>query len=97
MFIINLTYIKPLEFIDQILNEHIEFLNKFFKQGIFLTSGRKSPRNGGVILAKAENKNELERIVKQDPFIIKEAATYEIIEFLPTRFGSLFEKIKDEL
>ncbi len=85
MFIINLTYKAPLKKIDQFLEAHIQFLNKQYTDGFFLTSGRKEPRNGGIILCKAENKDKVEQIIKLDPFKINNLAEYEVIEFIPTK------------
>ena len=68
MFIINLTYKTELDKIDQYLNDHIEFLNEHYKIGCFLASGRKVPRTGGIILARAKNKSELEEILEKGSF-----------------------------
>ncbi|NMH89998.1 YciI family protein [Flavivirga algicola] len=85
MFIINLTYKTELEKVDQHLNEHIEFLNEQYELGNFLASGRKIPRTGGIILSKVENKSELEKIIKKDPFKTNELADYELTEFIPSK------------
>ncbi len=85
MFIINLTYKTGLEQIDQFLNEHIVFLNEQYKLGNFLVSGRKVPRTGGIILSKINNRSELERIIRKDPFNINDLADYELIEFIPSK------------
>ena len=84
MFIISLTYQKPLEEVDAHLNAHVEFLKSHYAQGIFIASGRKNPRNGGVILALATNRAEIEAVIAQDPFYIHDVATYEITEFTPS-------------
>ena len=35
MFIINLTYIEPLEAVEKHLQEHINFLNHYYAEGLF--------------------------------------------------------------
>ncbi|MGA9590249.1 MAG: YciI family protein [Salegentibacter sp.] len=85
MFIVNLTYKTELEQIDQFLNEHIEFLNEQYELGNFPASGRKIPRTGGIILSKIDNRSELERIIKKDPFNINDLAEYELTEFIPSK------------
>lgn len=97
MFIINLTYTKSLDTIDQLFDEHVKFLEQYYDSGVFLMSGAKTPRIGGIILAKSEEKQALENIIKQDPFIVNQAATYEIIEFKPRRISKKFEHLKDIL
>lgn len=84
MFIIILTYKVPIEQIEYYLENHVLYLKEQYKAGNFLVSGRRVPRSGGVILAKMNNKNELEDLLNQDPFKQNNLADYEIIEFSPT-------------
>ncbi|MDP4145229.1 MAG: YciI family protein [Bacillota bacterium] len=91
MFILNLTYVKSIEAVESELNAHIGFLDKYYSSGNFICSGRKNPRTGGIILCNAKNKEEVEEIIKEDPFYIKQVAEYEIIEFSPTKYVDGFE------
>ncbi len=81
MFVIELTYIVPLEQIDAHMGEHMKFLNKYYKQNKFVASGRKVPRTGGIILALAESKEAVEKIIAEDPFFSHQLAEFKIIEF----------------
>jgi uncharacterized protein YciI len=81
MFIIELTYKVPLEEIDRHMKEHMKFLNKYYESGNFIVSGRKIPREGGIIIATATNKKEVEKVIKEDPFYQHDLADYRIIEF----------------
>ncbi|MDX1902371.1 MAG: YciI family protein [Gammaproteobacteria bacterium] len=83
MFVILITYKKPLEIVDEYLADHTEFLQKGYEQNYFIVSGRKNPRTGGVIISQLKNRNKLEDILKHDPFYTHEIADYEIIEFIP--------------
>lgn len=85
MFIIELTYKVPAAEIDAAMTPHVKFLEKYYQRGIFLASGRKEPRDGGIILAKAGTKAEIETIVAEDPFNVNGLATYRIIEFKATK------------
>ncbi|EAR53856.1 hypothetical protein SKA34_04415 [Photobacterium sp. SKA34] len=85
MFIVSLTYISEMSEVDKYLEDHIEYLNKYYELGIFIASGRKVPRTGGIILAQAENRSELETILNNDPFKIYNLANYEITEFVPSK------------
>jgi uncharacterized protein YciI len=84
MFIISLTYIKPLEEVDALIEEHVEYLKKQYSLGNFIVSGRKVPRTGGVILASASSREEIKNIIALDPFYTYRIASYEITEFSPT-------------
>src|SRR6187431_2449173 len=68
MFVIELTYKADLQTIDAHMAAHVRFLKKYYASGNFLVSGRKIPRDGGIILAVGKDKEQLETIVKEDPF-----------------------------
>ena len=85
MFIIDLHYLAPLEQVDQHLKAHIEFLDHHYASGHFLASGRKNPRNGGIILAQGENLETIQHIITKDPFHIHGLAEYRITEFSPIK------------
>jgi uncharacterized protein YciI len=82
VFVINLQYVAPLEEVDKSLTEHVAFLNANYDKGIFVASGRKVPRTGGIILAKNVTREELDGILDQDPFKARNLATYEVTEFV---------------
>jgi uncharacterized protein YciI len=90
MFIISLTYTAPLEAIDSHLAAHREFLSVQYARGVFLMSGRKVPRDGGVIIAHADSRAEVEDLVRQDPFHQAGVARYDITEFVPTMTADAF-------
>jgi uncharacterized protein YciI len=62
----------------------VEYLKKNYAAGTFLFSGRREPRTGGVIVARAGARAEVEVFVKEDPFLIEGVAEYKIVEFLPS-------------
>jgi uncharacterized protein YciI len=84
MFVVSLTYTAPLARIDAHLAAHRAFLSTQYARGVFLMSGRKEPREGGVIIAQAASRAEIEELVRQDPFHQAGVAAYDITEFVPT-------------
>lgn len=86
MFIAILTYKKPLEEVDRFLQAHREYLAEHYAAGDFIASGPQTPRIGGVIMIKAENRTAVDSIIAQDPFNIKGIADYQIVGFIPTMF-----------
>jgi uncharacterized protein YciI len=80
MFVVLVNYVQPLAVIDGLLAEHVEFLDRHFAAGTFLASGRRVPRTGGMILARAESREVLSAVLAQDPFAREGAAEYEILE-----------------
>ena len=81
MFVIELAYKVGLDQIDAAMKSHVAFLRRYYAAGNFVASGRKVPRDGGVILAVAESKQALDAIVREDPFVSRGLADYRIIEF----------------
>ena len=81
MFVIELIYKAPLEQIDAHMKAHMAFLKKYYESGQFLVSGRKIPRDGGIILALGESRAAVEAIVREDPFVSRGLAEFRVIEF----------------
>ena len=81
MFVIELTYTADLERIDARMREPMGFLKKHYASGHFLVSGRKIPREGGIILAVGKDREEIEAIARQDPFVTHGLADVRVIEF----------------
>ncbi|WP_419904985.1 YciI family protein [Kiloniella sp.] len=84
MFVIDLEYIVPFEEIDPLIEDHRVFLKKYYAQKIFIASGAKVPREGGVILALSDAREKIETLIKEDPFHQYGVARYTITEFYPS-------------
>ncbi|MCP2121707.1 YciI family protein [Enterobacter mori] len=93
VYIVILTYIKPLEEVDAAIPAHVEWLKKGYAEGIFLASGRRIPRNGGIIIAKSESPASLEERLREDPFQALKLATAEIILFEPSMKTDLLDNV----
>ena len=81
MFVIELTYKADLSEIDAHMRAHMAFLKKYYDAGTFLISGRKIPRDGGIILAVGTTRERVEAIVREDPFYTQGLADFRVIEF----------------
>jgi uncharacterized protein YciI len=81
MFILSLTYLTDTEKVDQFLAAHNDFLQKFYDNGVFICSGPKIPRDGGIILCRAKSLQEVRGLIEEDPFKTNGIAQYEITEF----------------
>jgi uncharacterized protein YciI len=86
MFIINLNYIVPLQELDRHMDAHVKYLKKYYKADVFIMSGRKVPRTGGIIIAQADSKEILEMIIAEDPFHQHKLAEFTITEFLTSQY-----------
>ena len=81
MFVIELIYKAELKEIDAHMAAHVVFLKKYYAAGNFLVSGRKIPRDGGIIVAVAKSRQEIDAIIREDPFYTRGLADFRIIEF----------------
>ena len=81
MFVVELTYVKPLSEVDKHLDAHLVYLAEKYAEGTFLISGPKEPRTGGVILASAKSREELLITLAADPFQLQGIADYRVTEF----------------
>jgi len=91
MYIIQVTYIKPISDVDKHLADHRAFLDKYYATGNLICSGPRSPRTGGIILCNAVDLEEAWKIIHQDPFFINSIADYEVIEFNPVKYADDFK------
>jgi uncharacterized protein YciI len=81
MFVIELVYKADLAEIDAHMAAHVRFLKKYYAAGHFLVSGRKIPRDGGIILAVGKSRQDIEAIVREDPFCARGLAEWRVVEF----------------
>ncbi|EPJ49659.1 MAG: hypothetical protein OFPI_23730 [Osedax symbiont Rs2] len=95
MFIVSLEYIKQLSEVDKHIDAHVDYLQKYYTKKVFLFSGRKVPRTGGVIMANCANLEQLQKIIEQDPFHRAAVARYQITEMIPTMSAENLEVFKE--
>jgi uncharacterized protein YciI len=81
VFVLLLTYVKPLAEVDALMRRHVAWLNEHYDAGRFLVSGRRIPRTGGVIVARGNDREEIEAVAASDPFVTGGVATCEVIQF----------------
>jgi uncharacterized protein YciI len=91
MFVLMLNYIRPLGEVDALMRDHVAWLNEHYDAGRFVVSGRRVPRTGGVIVARGDDRDEIERIAASDPFVTGGVATCEVIQFLASQTTDGFD------
>ncbi|QOV34118.1 hypothetical protein IM697_28665 [Streptomyces ferrugineus] len=95
MFVLELTYTAPIEDVDAVLEAHVAWLDEQYERGVFLASGRKNPRDGGVIIAVAEDRGRIEDIAATDPFVTAGVCAYRITEFAATKTAPALERYRE--
>jgi uncharacterized protein YciI len=95
MFVIELVYKAPLAQIDASMTAHVRFLKKYYASGHFVVSGRKIPRDGGIILAVGKSREQIETIMREDPFCARGLADARVMEFRVSQRAADIEALFD--
>ncbi|MCC9158245.1 YciI family protein [Streptomyces parvulus] len=95
MFVLELSYTAPLEAVDAVLPDHVAWLDELYERGVFLASGRKEPRDGGVIVAVAGDRARMEEIAAGDPFVRAGVCEYRVTEFVATKTAPTLEAYRE--
>jgi uncharacterized protein YciI len=88
MFLVDITYTRPIEEIEAQTVAHRAFLDIHLASGLLILTGPKVPRTGGVLIARGgQTKEELAAILADDPFRALGLADYSITEFNPGKYN----------
>jgi uncharacterized protein YciI len=93
VFVLLLTYVKPLPEVDARMREHVAWLDEQYDAGRFLVSGRRIPRTGGVIVARGDDRAEMEALAASDPFVRDGVATCEVIRFRASQTAAGLDRL----
>ncbi|MBW5249314.1 YciI family protein [Streptomyces poriferorum] len=85
MFVLDLSYTAPPDRVDAVMEDHVSWLDAQYATGVFIASGRKNPREGGVILAVGGDRAAIEGLAATDPFVVHGVCAYRITEFIATK------------
>lgn len=97
MYVLTLTYIVPLEDVDRVRDAHMAWIGEQYEVGRFLASGAKVPRDGGVILARQMDRDQLDEVIASDPFTREGVAAYEVVEFRATTVAEELAALKERV
>ena len=87
MFVVTLTYLRPIEEIEARTGEHRTWLDKHIASGQLIAAGPMVPRTGGVFLARGGGaKADLEALLRDDPFQVYGLVRCDIVEFAPGKY-----------
>ena len=89
LFVVILRYLVDITVINEHRPQHLDFLKKHSESGKIILSGRQTPLTGGVIVIKADFRNDVVNIMKEDPFIELQLAEINIFEFEPNALDGL--------
>lgn len=90
MFMLELTYLKPIEEVDRFLVPHRNYLQTQYDTKLLVFSGPMNPRSGGLILLSTNNPADVDKFISGDPFDIEGIAKYRVIDFDPVKHDARF-------
>ncbi|MEX3667444.1 YciI family protein [Paraburkholderia phenoliruptrix] len=78
LFCIKLQYIRTVDEVQVHLDAHKTWLAKYAGIGSILFAGPLHGEKGGFVLAYADQRAEIEKMIAQDPFHVHGLATFDI-------------------
>jgi len=92
-------HLVPFEELADLVDAHHVFLQSGYDRGDFLFSGPTVPPHGGFLVAKAEDRESLDRLLANEPFVSAGKMRFKrIVEFEAAQnnpaLDSWFEKTK---
>lgn len=91
MFIVLLKFSENKSEAPTFMEGHKEWLKQGFDDRVFLVAGSLLPGLGGAILAHGVALPDLQARVNQDPFVVENVVTVEILEIDPARTDERLE------
>ena len=85
MFVVLLKFSANKSKAGQFMDGHREWIKRGFDDGVFLLAGNLQPGLGGGIVAHNTSVPELQGRVNDDPFVVEDVVSTEIIEIAPSR------------
>lgn len=85
MHIILLRFSTNKDQVSDHVEAHRKWLQTGFEKGLFLLAGTLKAGVGGGILASSDDPEALIAFVNQDPFVVADVVTAEILEMEPAR------------
>jgi uncharacterized protein YciI len=85
LFIVLLKFTANRARASQFMESHKQWVKRGFDDGVFLVAGSLEPSLGGAIVAHGASLPELQSRVNEDPFVVENVVTAEILEIEPAK------------
>ena len=90
-FVVEITFTAEFARIEPVVPDHRSFLQSGYDRGWLLMSGPQNPRTGGMVIARAPSRTELEAFFRSDPYATAGVASYRFTEFNPVKRQGFLE------
>jgi uncharacterized protein YciI len=95
MFIVLLKFSSNRDQASQFMEDHRDWIKRGFDDGVFLLVGSLQPNWGGGIVAHNTSLAELQSRVNDDPFVVRNIVSTEILEIAPSKSDERLEFLLD--
>jgi uncharacterized protein YciI len=90
MFIVLLKFSTNKSLAGQWMEAHKAWIKRGFDDGVFLLAGSILPGVGGAILAHRSSLSELQKRVEEDPFVVEQVVSAELMEIAASKIDERF-------
>jgi uncharacterized protein YciI len=91
MFIVLLKFSSNKARAGQLMEGHNAWIKRGFDDGVFLLTGSLKPGLGGAILAHNASLPDLQNRLNDDPFVVENVVSAEILEIAPSKADDRLE------
>ncbi len=85
MFVVLLKFSRNKAQAGDFMEGHKEWIKRGFDEGVFLLAGSLQPGLGGAIVAHNASLEALQNRVSEDPFVVENVVTAEVLEIAASR------------
>lgn len=87
LYLLIVRHTAPLEVVEPLVPAHVAYLEKYHAAGVFVLSGPAVPESlGGAIIAHGRDREEIDQVTAEDPFVQAGTSSYEVVTIAPRRF-----------
>ncbi|MDK9701417.1 MAG: YciI family protein [bacterium] len=90
-FLVEVTYTASIAEVEAVVPAHRVFLDEGYRAGLLLMSGPQEPLVGGMVVARAENREAIEAFFQRDPYTVQQVASHRVVEFIPVKHQSFLK------
>lgn len=91
-FLLEGHHLVPFAELEHLVKEHHAFLDKGYRDGVFLFSGPHIPPEGGFLVARAETLDALNSYLAGEPFVKAKVMRFSrVTEFDPVQHQNFLE------
>lgn len=95
MFIVLLKFAANKSQASQFMEAHKQWIKRGFDDGVFLLVGSLEPNLGGGVVAHKTSLPDLQSRVKEDPFVVENVVSAEIVEISPSKADARLQFLLD--